>query len=407
MKIDKSTKFKIIFISIFFVTTFISQFLYGPPLFDNSIEIAKAIQNKFSFSQSFLKNFSKIVNYDYILLGIVIYFFPINYSYTFFLEIIIGSHLCNFIKLLFGDGRPFLQDKEEAYDILLDCSSSYGNPSAHSFFSISTYLSLAQCIIDFFELKRLYSILIYIFIGFIVLLINFSRILLGVHSIGQAIFGDTLGFTYYFIIFQIIKPYKREVNEFFQMFLKKKYLIINGIAFGIVLIYTSLGARFLNREGQDNFEELKEILKIKCPKARNKLILSYNSIYRSFYFTGYFGMVCGIICLTYFVKTNYDSNYEKLNFYYKNTNKKIYIIYLVKLLLLLICYIPYFVTSFKPEQVSLTILYIFGVAIPLFLFGFMLFGPHYIILILLKLVNKELYEPKKSKEALLNYYLDE
>ena len=323
------------------------------------------------------------------------------------MEIIIGSHLCNFIKLLFGDGRPFLQDKEEAYDILLDCSSSYGNPSAHSFFSISTYLSLAQCIIDFFELKRLYSILIYIFIGFIVLLINFSRILLGVHSIGQAIFGDTLGFTYYFIIFQIIKPYKREVNEFFQMFLKKKYLIINGIAFGIVLIYTSLGARFLNREGQDNFEELKEILKIKCPKARNKLILSYNSIYRSFYFTGYFGMVCGIICLTYFVKTNYDSNYEKLNFYYKNTNKKIYIIYLVKLLLLLICYIPYYVTSFKPEQVSLTILYIFGVAIPLFLFGFMLFGPHYIILILLKLVNKELYEPKKSKEALLNYYLDE
>ena len=61
--------------------------------------------------------------------------------------------------------------------------------------------------IDLFELKLLHSIIIYIVCGILILSINLSRIVLGVHSINQVILGDTFGFTTYFNVklFNLIK----------------------------------------------------------------------------------------------------------------------------------------------------------------------------------------------------------
>lgn len=404
MKMEKSTKIKIIFISVFFFSTFIAEFFYRPPLFDNSITIAKTLQDKLYFSKKFFSFITKITNYDYIILGIVLYFFPINYSYTFFLEKMASEHLCDFLKLSYGNGRPFLIDKIEANDIFTSCSSSYGNPSGHSFRSISTFLSLAQCFIDFFELRYLYSIFIYIFIAIIVLLVNFSRVILGVHSIDQVIFGDTMGFTTYFIIFQIIKPHKRDITKFFQKFLNIQFHILNAIAFVIILTYTIIGAIIFDREGEEDFEELKDRLKGKC-NSQDNAILSYDSTFYSFFFLGYFGMICGITCLTYITNKNFYSNYEELNYYYKNSNYKWYITYPLKVVFLWISYIPYYVSSSKPPGLSPIILYIFGSSIPVFLFGFMLFGPRYIFFVLLKMANKDLYKPKKTIDDQIDYIL--
>ena len=408
MKMEKSTKIKIIFITIFFISTFTAEFFYRDPLFERAIPIAKAIQNKVSsFWVGFFQIYTRSTKYDYVIIGIILYFFPINYSYTFFLELMIGEHVCNFIKLAYGNGRPYLQDKKEAKDIFIDCSSSYGNPSGHSFRSSSTFLSVAQCIIDFFELGYLPSIFIYIFIGIVVLSINFSRVLLGVHSFDQVIFGDTLGFTNYFIIFQIIKPHKRDIDQFYNKFLDIKYHVISAIAFVVVLTYTSIGAYIFERENDPEIIELREKLKEKCTFAKDNGILAYDSAYKSFFFMGYFGMICGITCLTFIVYRYFNSNYEALNNYYKNSNYNWYITYPLKLVFLLICYIPFCVTKYKPVEVDMILLYIFGSSVPIFLFGFMLFGPRYIFYILSKLANKELYKLKLTNEETIDYILGE
>ena len=259
-----------------------------------------------------------------------------------------------------------------------------------------------------FELGYLPSIFIYIFIAIVVVLINFSRVILGVHSIDQVIFGDTLGFTNYFIVYQIIRPHKRDLNKFYNKFLDIRYHLISAIAFVFMLTYTSIGSIIFERENEEEFIELRETLKEKCPLKSDNKILSHDSTYKSLYFMGYFGMICGITCLTYILKkTFYSNNYEALNNYYKNSDYKWYVTYPLRLVFLLICYIPYYVTNYRPVEINLILIYIFGISVPIFLFGFMLFGPRYILIILSKIANKELYHTKVTKDDTLDYILGE
>jgi membrane-associated phospholipid phosphatase len=408
MAIDKATKIKIAFITIFFIATFTAEFFYRPPLFNNSISIAQKVQKKFGFSIGFLQYYTQIPKHEYAFILFVLYFFPISYSYTFFAELMLGQHICNIFKLSFGNGRPYLIDNLDARTINEACSSGYGNPSGHSFRATSTFLAFSQCIIDIWELGYLSSTFIYILAAILIFLINFSRVILGVHSIDQTIFGDTLGFCLFFIIFHIIKPHKREPKKFFENFLTLKYHVFNLIAFVVIFTYSLVLSIVFNREGEDEFEMMKENLKDLCPKAKDNTILTRDCIYKSLYFTAYFGMVLGITILTKIVKKRYYSRYDALNVYYKDTNIKWYFTYIIKLFTLGICYLPFRTIEYRPDGINLYMIYIVGGAIPLFIYGFMLFGPHYIFIIAVRAANSELYIPKlDDKSDKFNYKLDE
>ena len=408
MAIDKATKIKIIFITIFFISTFTVQFFYRPPLFDNSVKIAKKIQSTFKFSIGFLSYYTQIPKHEYAFTLFVLYFFPISYSFAFFAELMLSQHICNIFKLSFGNGGPYLIDDFDSLTIQKACSSGYGNPSGHSFRSSSTFLAFAQCIIDIWDLGYLSSTFIYILAAILILLINFSRVILGVDSIDQTIFGDTLGFTVFFIIFHIIKPHKREPKKFFENFLKLRYHFFNGVAFVFIFTYSLVTSIIFDREGEEEFEDMRQNLKERCPEAKNYKILSKDCVYKSLYFTAYFGMVLGVTILSKIVQKRYYSRYEELNTYYKNTKIKWYFAYLIKFFVLGICYIPYRTIEYRPKGINLYVLYICGCAIPLFIYGFMLFGPHYIILIAVKAANSNLYIPRpKDKSRYLNYKLDE
>ena len=94
----KVIKFKVIFITIFFISTFTGEFFYRDPLFDNSVSIAKTLQDKLSFSIIPYKYFTLISIIDFFWLFLVFLFFPIIYYYTFFLNIIMEIHICNYVK---------------------------------------------------------------------------------------------------------------------------------------------------------------------------------------------------------------------------------------------------------------------------------------------------------------------
>ena len=100
-----------------------------------------------------------------------------------------------------------------------------------------------------------------------------------------------------------------------------------------------------------------------------------------------------IIRLTLFsevIKNKNNSEYKESNYYYLNSDKKWYIRYGIKILFLLISFIPYARVHLRPN-ININILYIIWSSIPMLIHGFLLFGQNLIFNISLKVANKALY----------------
>ena len=384
-ELSKETKIKIIFITIFFTVGFIVEFFYRKPLFDNSVSIAKSVQNAFEPTITFFKYWAYFGVAEFYLAIILFLFFPISYCFTFFANVVISVHLCNYSKLVYSQGRPFLIDES----VKKACEAGYGNPSGHSFQFTSNILAFAQMFIDLFELKKIHYIIIYIICAILILSINLSRIVLGVHSINQVILGDTFGFTVYFIICKIIQPHKIEINKFFGLFLNKKFHICHIIALVINTISLMIAAIANNELESDNYEILKEKLKKYCDSIENSM-LSRDAKGKFLYIMAYYGMIYGMSVLSYYIKIKCCENYNGLNYYYRNSDKKWYIRYGSRFLFTALCYLP-FVAIYSKRNINIYLVYIFIFAIPMFIFGFLLFSVNYLATILLKIANADLY----------------
>lgn len=395
----KQKKNHLIFIIIFFSVGFILEFFYRKPLFENSVEIAKAVQDKMFSSTTFFKYWAYLGVIEFFISIIFFIFFPISYCFTFFLNMILSVHLCSFAKLVYSQGRPFLLDKI----VYITCEPGYGNPSGHSFQFTSNLLAFVQMFIDLFKLSKKYSIIIYIISAILILSINFSRIILGVHSLNQVIFGDTLGFTVYFIIFHILEPHKRDIKKFYNIFLNKKFHIFNAITLIISAISFAIVSYTNNKYDSEDYEILKQKIIEICGKVENEM-LSRDAKSKILYIFAYYGMIYGMTLLTYYVKNKYSEKYEELNYYYKNTKQNKFIIYLTRILFTLIGYSPY-ACVFTNKNINIYIIYILGSAFPMFLYGFVLFSFNYILTIMFNLANVELYTnatiERKSNEYIL------
>ena len=383
MKVEKNTLIKIIFIIIFFISTFTAEFFYRDPLFNNSVKIAEALQNKLSSLINFFDYYTYLGKIDYALIILVLLFFPVSYCYAFCLTVILTWHFAAYIKMIYGNGRPAFTDAN-IQKFNFSGANGYGNPSGHSYRSCSNYLALAQIIIDIWKLKVLPQVFIYIGVAILVLSVNLSRVVLGAHSINQVIFGDTLGFTEYFIIFQIIKPHLRESQIFFERFLSIKYHIYNWILLLIIILYCTLTSIICEKQRDTS-------------KEKNYISKAMNS---ALAFTSYYGMIYGLTALAYITKKKYYGNYNSVNYYYRNTKTKWYINYPIKLILVSICFFPYIANFIKFKKINQIYIYIFGNALPMFIYGFLYFGPYFILNIILKISNKDIYNI--HKESLMN-----
>ena len=242
---------------------------------------------------------------------------------------------------------------------------------------------------DLFKMDKKYCVIIYIICAILILSINFSRIILGVHSINQVIFGDTLGFTVYFIIVQIIQPHKIDIKKFYEIFLNCKFHIFNGIFILINTISFIIAAVANNELESENYEILKQKLIEICHSKENGM-LARDAKSKVLFIMGYYGMIYGMTLLTYFVKHRYSGKYQELNYYYKNTKAKWYTKYCVRFLLIAISYVP-LISIYSSKGGDIYVIYILASAFPFFLYGFMLFGINYTLLILLNLANENLY----------------
>ena len=237
MSILSEISFNTKFLFSIILITLIIDILFQKTIFSLSIIFVSSLREKIPQENlSFwliLSHFGK-EKIIFSIIYIIYICYPIKYSFLLFNVYFSSKFFVNFLKLSFQSPRPFWNN----ISVFGKCNNGFGNPSAHSFTTISIYSSLCHVIIsnnkDNFLLKY---ILIFLTV-FISIITCFSRIILGVHSIDQVIFGSISGLILYFYFFFIyiknnIKKEKNYVQEFliytilFSLMLLVTYFIYN------------------------------------------------------------------------------------------------------------------------------------------------------------------------------------
>jgi membrane-associated phospholipid phosphatase len=107
--------------------------------------------------------------------------------YTF--VVITAIYMNNILKMLYSNPRPYWTDDDVD---AVTCDSGFGNPSGHAMFTAPGIMFLAYiwCLNN---LNPTANILKFSVCIFMVLLVGFDRLYLGVHSYAQVILGWTYG----------------------------------------------------------------------------------------------------------------------------------------------------------------------------------------------------------------------
>jgi membrane-associated phospholipid phosphatase len=213
----------------------IIQVLTAKDLFNMSVPIINSLQENSSLVtiMSYLTNLGA-KKFKCLLLSTV--FCLCNHYHTFLYAMVAYTAIafCGILKINFQQPRPFWLSDEV---ITPYCPFAYGYPSNHVLSTIPAFLMFYEIIFYRFEVdKKVYG-KIYWWIGFLIVLslsalVGFSRMVLGVHSLDQVVFGELMGFALYYLFLYILDLDLRNPVPFFRILFSKYYfnklmLIIN------------------------------------------------------------------------------------------------------------------------------------------------------------------------------------
>jgi membrane-associated phospholipid phosphatase len=325
-----------------------------------------------------------------IFIMVLSYFFlPLTKSNVMILGIISCNFLDNLMKMLYHEHRPFW-NFETKHDPP-KCDMGFGHPSGHSFTSTFTYLGLYHVLSETNFLKN-HIILNYIFLAIVIIIIvsiYISRVYLNFHSIAQVIYGGSLGFCVYALLFLVLCFHQINVQQYRKLFTKLKCIILISIiyffVFGILLLTYLLFKHYQQAEYESNPNIQR------CEKAEH----------RHFFNDGFFGGLT-IFCLighyygqVLFWKlisknTNLHNKHNDINLWVDN---RMHVFTDIKKLLktigiILLSAIPFvlYVIPFK----GLAIVYVFKIAVPFFVCLFNFYGGGLYLMISKGCCNKNL-----------------
>ena len=248
---------------------------------------------------------------------LVFIFFSFIKSSVFIAGFMICLQFHSMMKIWYGAIRPFWQNTNLYKGI---CDGGFGNPSGHSMVNTYLYLSLFVYIKEINILQGKYIFQGFILIFFIVWIFSiiFSRIILGMHSLNQVIYGTSLGLIFFLFFIQVFKLHKMPISYYKKFFKKTSYI---SYIFLIILLLSILS--IINKfafNNNINLEKYNDIL--------NKLCGSDYPNYRRFNNDGLFGsliifsilgMYLGQILFWYLI----DNKYKRSNNNYKNIDGSI------------------------------------------------------------------------------------
>ena len=418
-----------IIIIIISVALFIIEFFYRDPLFNYSLDFEKNWQEKASKATiTTFKIFTKIGG-EYLMavpVIIVLWFFTLIKSFVYLMGFIFCLQFHSMMKIWYGNKRPFWHI-ESLYKGI--CDGGFGNPSGHSISTTFLYLSLFIYYKQskFLKDKLIVVIIILVFCLFWTVMILLSRLILGMHSVNQVIYGTSLGLIFCVLIFIVFKIHQIPVANYKRFFIVKKYIYIILAIFCFFIILTFLNIPIFNRSfDKDKYDGLLDrVCEKKVAKYRR---FNLDGLFGSITVLAMLGMYLGQIVFWYLIENKYkynvmnsinnikpvqDTNINEIKFSNDNKNNmndinsnkneilnddsiddlinhwnknRIYICANFKnvlkvILTIIICAIPGILFVAIPSDSNVVVIFIFKIGIPMFTVPFLLysFGFYYII----------------------------
>ena len=237
---------------------------------------------------------------------IVLWFFTLIKSFVYLMGFIFCLQFHSMMKIWYGNKRPFWHI-ESLYKGI--CDGGFGNPSGHSISTTFLYLSLFIYYkqTKFLKDKLIVVIIILVFCLFWTVMILLSRLILGMHSVNQVIYGTSLGLIFCVLIFIVFKIHQMPVANYKRFFIVKKYIYIILAIFCFFIILTFLNIPIFNRGfDKDKYDDLLDrVCEKKVAKYRR---FNLDGLFGSITVLAMLGMYLGQIVFWYLIENKYKYN---------------------------------------------------------------------------------------------------
>lgn len=215
---------------------------YRKPLFEASITIIENLQGDDPASNPMMKagEFLSHIGNSGAFIGVIVLvynFSNIFKSFVLLTVVLFSAMLIGSLKMVYINPRPYWKSDQI---LPFGCEAGWGNPSGHSLASTAFYLTFWHIIFESSKMRhrKTEKYVSFCFFIFLIFMIMFSRMLVGMHSLNQVLFGFQIGFGVYFLIFYVLNV---NVNSWKQLlgFIQIKtiwYVLYNVVCLIIVLL---------------------------------------------------------------------------------------------------------------------------------------------------------------------------
>ena len=383
-----TTLLKLIFITIYFILIIAIEPFYRDYLFQLSIPFEEHIQSTYSPSTiTFYNIYTNIGSSKFMLPIIFIIFisFPLTTSFSLISTMIYASYTTNTMKIIYHNPRPIWH----SLNIKHACNNGFGNPSGHSCTSAAFYLSIAYIISNSAFIKKqknktTITLFIYIACSLITLLIMYSRLVLGAHSINQVVYGCSLGCGIYYLIFHVIGYVNATSNVFYKWF--------NNVRFVIAFVTVHVGLLLLALLRYITFPEIdvkqyEEYLQQHGCKGKAEVNkYQHDGFNQCISIVVIIAAVIGMKIVFGFVESKYTNKGEHIvewNYHSKNIFKRICIIALSSAMFILNVIIP--------SNLNVIVVLIFKTGFAFFFGVLGMFGLGIYLCVIYRIANDNLY----------------
>ena len=305
-------------IIILSIITIISEIIYREALFEFSLDFEEDWQEN---SPKQIINFFKFITKiggEYLMpipILFIFCFFSLIESSVYIFGFIFVLHFHSMMKIWYGSIRPFWKNKDLFQEV---CDGGFGNPSGHSISNTYLYLMLFVYLSQTKLLYKRYIIQTILFLLLLVwiILIILSRLILGIHSINQVIYGSTLGLTIVLLISVVFKLQQMPVIYYKKLFKKKIYIII---IYSLILFLSIFS--IISNFAFDNKSKIKKYEKVlneKCQDLPEYRKFNLDGLFGSFIIFSLLGMYSGQIVFWYLIDNNYKSHKKRKKIKSKN-----------------------------------------------------------------------------------------
>ena len=402
-KVFNENKYKNIFFLILLPIIVITELFYNNFLFNYSLNFELNIQKYLSDNIIIFFRFITKAGCEYfIFISLIIIIF--NFSLIKVIICFFGLTICIYIqsimKMIYGNSRPFLENHQLFKGI---CDGGFGNPSGHALVSCYFYLILINYIINhkYFNDRAILKIILTLVFLISLILVILSRLILGLHSINQVIYGSLLGIWIFYAIIYIFKLDKISIIIYRKIYNNIKYIIYISLFFLLSILIPII--IFFNFNKHLNYLELNYKLDNNCEITKKFRRFNYDGIFGSLIIISLIGFYIGQFLFWSLTDKYYKGNLDKSNNDYylideliNNWNKNKCFIFdkksniFVVIKTIFLCSSPLLLfISISSESNSMLVIFLFKFAVPLLLLSFLISGIGSFWLITLYCGNKE------------------